>query len=50
MFKELTLGYKAVGVGVFRIGALGKTTFPKVISQSVTIVSTIRHTEKKEDI
>jgi hypothetical protein len=32
------------------MGALGKTTFPKVISQSVAIVSTIRQTEKKDDI
>lgn len=50
VFNELTTGNKAVGAGVFTIGAAGKTTLPKVLAQSVTIVPTIRHSENEEDI
>ena len=32
------------------MGLLGKTTFPKVLSQSVVMVSTMRHTEKNDDM
>lgn len=50
MLRDCARGYKAVGAGVLRIGAAGKTTFPKVLSQDVVIVLTIRQTSKYDDI
>ena len=50
MFSDSAFGYVGVGGGVFRIGAAGKTTFPNFLLHWVVMVSTMRHTSKKDDI